>query len=133
MDDVYVRSENQPFGRRLDQGGSVGRSAIVSCGGNGEPAASSAARRIIALRAALIHSVSAAPACTRASGGGANRTSVAGADVLNDVITIGRSKNGASRQVQMKQVVRSVLFDLATQRERQTIPKSRSSMAPIGQ
>lgn len=45
------------------------------------------------------------------------------ADVLNSVITIGRSKNGASRLVQMNQVVRSVLFDLATQRERPDDPE----------
>jgi site-specific recombinase XerD len=45
------------------------------------------------------------------------------ADLLNSVITIGRSKNGASRQVQMNQVVRSVLFDLATQRERPDNPE----------
>jgi len=38
-------------------------------------------------------------------------------DVLNSVITVGRSKNGAPRRVQMNQVVRSVLFDQATQRK----------------
>ena len=43
-------------------------------------------------------------------------------DVLKSVITIGRSKNGSSRRVQMNQVVRSVLFDLATQRQRPDDP-----------
>ena len=43
-------------------------------------------------------------------------------DVLMSVITVGRSKNGSSRRVQMNQVVRSVLFDLATQRARPDDP-----------
>jgi site-specific recombinase XerD len=44
------------------------------------------------------------------------------ADMLNRQITVGRSKNGASRLVPMNAVVRSVLLDLGTQRKRPDDP-----------
>jgi site-specific recombinase XerD len=43
-------------------------------------------------------------------------------DVLSGLITIGRSKNGASRQVPMNAIVRSTLFDLSAQRKRLNDP-----------
>jgi site-specific recombinase XerD len=42
--------------------------------------------------------------------------------VLSGLITISRSKNGASRQVPMNAVVRSMLFDLSAQRRRPNDP-----------
>jgi site-specific recombinase XerD len=43
-------------------------------------------------------------------------------DVLSGLINVGRSKNGASRQVPMNAVVRSTLFDLSAQRKRLNDP-----------
>src|SRR5262245_12879434 len=43
-------------------------------------------------------------------------------DVLSGQITVGRSKNGTSRQVPMNAVVRSMLFDLSAQRKRPDDP-----------
>jgi len=45
------------------------------------------------------------------------------ADLLSGLITVGRSKNGATRQVPMNSVVRSVLFDLGAQRARPNDPE----------
>jgi len=45
------------------------------------------------------------------------------ADVLSGLITVGRSKNGATRQVPMNAVVRSIVFDLGTQRQRPNDPE----------
>jgi len=44
-------------------------------------------------------------------------------DVLSGLITIGGSKNDASRQVPMNAVVRSTLFDLSAQRARPNDPE----------
>src|SRR3989449_589980 len=44
------------------------------------------------------------------------------ADLLSGLITVGRSKNGATRQVPMNSVVRSVLFDVGAQRARPNDP-----------
>lgn len=43
-------------------------------------------------------------------------------DVLSGLINVGRSKNGASRQVPKNAVVRSTLFDLSAQRKRLNDP-----------
>src|SRR5256712_5457730 len=45
------------------------------------------------------------------------------ADLLSGLITVGRSKNGATRQVPMNSVVRSVLFDLGARRQRPNDPE----------
>src|SRR2546428_666536 len=45
------------------------------------------------------------------------------ADLLSGLVTVGRSKNGATRQVPMNSVVRSVLFDLGAQRARPNDPE----------
>jgi len=45
------------------------------------------------------------------------------ADLLSGLITVGRSKNGATRQVPMNSVVRSLLFDLGAQRARPNDPE----------
>src|SRR2546427_7810493 len=49
-------------------------------------------------------------------------------DVLSGLITVGRSKNGSLRQVPMNSVVRSVLFDLGTRRQRPNDPEERISV-----
>jgi site-specific recombinase XerC len=45
------------------------------------------------------------------------------ADLLSGLITVGCSKNGATRRVPMNSVVRSVLFDLGARRQRPNDPE----------